>query len=228
MPDNYVDKLQIMKTNLIKRIIDIFMTISLMCLMSYQVTGEKAHEWIGILMVILVIVHQVLNAKWYSALFKGRYNYYRIISTIINVALLISFALTAISGMAMSNHAVPFLYNIVPVNTARVMHLGFSYWSFILMGLHLGMHISVIVSKMPKSVKLVLSIIFIILAVYGFYLFLKSGIINYILFKAHFAFFDYEKNNFLVFFENFSILIFWTILGYIIANLVRNTNKDKY
>ena len=204
------------------------MTISLMCLMSYQVTGEKAHEWIGILMVILVIVHQVLNAKWYSALFKGRYNYYRIISTIINVALLISFALTAISGMAMSNHAVPFLYNIVPVNTARVMHLGFSYWSFILMGLHLGMHISVIVSKMPKSVKLVLSIIFIILAVYGFYLFLKSGIINYILFKAHFAFFDYEKNNFLVFFENFSILIFWTILGYIIANLVRNTNKDKY
>ncbi|MBP3201070.1 MAG: DUF4405 domain-containing protein [Lachnospiraceae bacterium] len=211
--------------NRIKRIIDILMTIALMCLMAYQVTGEAAHEWIGILMVLLVIVHQVLNQKWYTALFKGNYHAYRIFSTIINVLLLISFTLTAISGMAMSNHAVPFLYGIISVNTARVMHLAFSYWSFILMGLHIGLHVNVMTSKMPKNVKAVLSIVMLLVAGFGFYLFIKSGIINYITFTTHFAFLDYEKNKALVFFENFAMLSFFAFIGHNVAEMVRNIDK---
>ncbi len=211
--------------NRIKRIIDIFMTIALMCLMAYQVTGEAAHEWIGITMVLLVIVHQVLNRKWYTALFKGNYHAYRIFSTIINVLLLISFTLTAISGMAMSNHAVPFLYGIISVNAARVMHLAFSYWSFILMGLHIGLHVNVMTSKMPKNVKAVLSIVMLLVAGFGFYLFIKSGIINYITFSTHFAFLDYEKNKALVFFENFAMLSFFAFIGHNVAEIVRNIKK---
>lgn len=200
--------------NKIKRIIDMLMTIALMCLMAYQVTGEKAHEWIGIAMVMLVIVHQVLNKKWYAVLFSGKYNFYRIFSTIINVLLLIAFTLTAISGMSMSNYAVPFLYGIISVNTARIMHLAFSYWSFILMGLHVGLHINVMTSKMPKNVKSVFGIIMLLIAGCGFYLFIKSGIINYITFKSHFAFLDYEKNAILIFFENFAMLSFFAFLSH--------------
>ena len=37
------------KTNhMIKRIVDAAMTVLLLCLMAYQVTGEALHEWIGI------------------------------------------------------------------------------------------------------------------------------------------------------------------------------------
>ena len=50
------------------------MTVLLLCLMAYQVTGEALHEWIGIGMTILVIIHQILNRKWYGAIFKGKYN----------------------------------------------------------------------------------------------------------------------------------------------------------
>ena len=57
---------------LIKRIVDTAMTDLILCLMAYQVTGEMAHEWIGMGMTVLVIVHQILNRKWYSALFKGK------------------------------------------------------------------------------------------------------------------------------------------------------------
>ena len=205
--------------NKIKRIIDMLMTIALMCLMAYQVTGEKAHEWIGITMVILVIVHQLLNKKWYTVLFSGKYNFYRIFSTIINVLLLIAFTLTAISGMSMSNYAVPFLYGIISVNTARIMHLAFSYWSFILMGLHVGLHINVMTSKMPKNVKSVFGIIMLLIAGCGFYLFIKSGIINYITFKSHFAFLDYEKNAILIFFENFAMLSFFAFLSHKIVEM---------
>lgn len=206
--------------NVAKRIIDVCMTIALIPLMAYQVTGEAAHEWIGIVMITLVIIHQVLNRKWYSTLFKGNYTGFRILSLIINILLLISFALTAISGMSMSNHAVPFLYNLINVNTARILHLAFSYWSFILMGLHIGLHLSMMTSKMNEKVKLVLSIVFTLIAGYGFYLFMQSGILNYITFKSHFAFLDYEKSGLIVFLENISMLIFFVLLGHNIANVI--------
>ena len=209
----------------IKRIIDTLMTIVLIPLMAYQVTGEAAHEWLGIGMVSLVIIHQVLNRKWYVSLFKGNYMQFRVFSIIINVLLLISFGLTAISGISMSNHAVPFLYNLVNVNTARIMHLAFSYGSFILMGLHIGMHVNVMITKIPHSAKNVLAIIFTIISGYGFYLFLKSGIINYITFKTHFAFLDYEKAASLVFIENILMIIFFVFIGHNVSNVIRDIGK---
>ena len=209
----------------IKKIIDILMTIVLIPLMAYQVTGEAAHEWLGISMVTLVIVHQVLNRKWYSAIFGGKYNPYRIVNSIFTILLLISFALTAISGISMSNHAVPFLYNLVNVNTARVMHLAFSHWAFILMGLHIGMHIGVMAAKIKNPIRSIMLALFTVIAGYGFYLFLKSGIINYITFKTHFAFLDYEKHAALVFFENVSMLIFFAFVAHNLANVLKGIGK---
>lgn len=66
---------------MIRRTVDVCMTALLLCLMAYQVTGETLHEWIGIGMTVLVILHQILNRKWYGAMFKGKYKSYRIISS---------------------------------------------------------------------------------------------------------------------------------------------------
>ena len=112
------------KTNkIIKRIVDAAMTVLLLFLMAFQVTGEMAHEWIGMGMTVLVIIHQILNRKWYAAIFRGKYNPYRSVTTILNILLLLSFALTAFCGMSMSGYAVPFLYGMAPVSFARRMHL---------------------------------------------------------------------------------------------------------
>ena len=70
--------------NVIKRVVDVCLTVLLLFLMAYQVTGEVLHEWIGIGMVAVLIVHHILNRRWYGALFKGRYNAYRIVTTIVN------------------------------------------------------------------------------------------------------------------------------------------------
>lgn len=118
------------KTNIIKRIVDICMTVLLLCLMAYQVTGEALHEWIGVGMTLMVIVHQILNRKWYAILFKGKYHPVRIVMTVVNVLLIASFLLTAFCGMSMSGYAVPFLYGMAPVSFVRRMHLSMSYWSF--------------------------------------------------------------------------------------------------
>ena len=201
--------------NMIKRIVDLAMTVLLLFLMAYQVTGEALHEWIGIGMTLLVIVHQILNRKWYGALFKGRYTAYRVLSTLNTALLLLSFALTAFCGMSMSGHAVPFLYGMTPISFARQMHLSFSHWSFVLMGLHLGLHIPAMAAglKLNGRLKLILSCLFICIDGIGLWLFLRSGMTDYMFFRVPFAFLDYEKAGWLVLLENLAMLSFWAFIG---------------
>ena len=92
-----------------KLIVDILLSAGLLLLMSYQVVGEAGHEWTGIAMTALMILHQILNRKWIAALFKGKYTPLRTAQTFINAALVICFLLTALCGINMSVHAVPFL-----------------------------------------------------------------------------------------------------------------------
>ena len=198
-----------------KRIVDVCMTVLLLCLMAYQVTGEQAHEWIGIGMTVLVIVHQILNRRWYGAILKGRYTAYRFLSMAVNLLLLLSFALTAFSGMSMSGHAVPFLYGVMDVSLARKIHLSMSHWSFVLMGLHLGMHVPLMAAKRKLSdrKKTLLSAIFYCIAGIGLFLFLRNGMPDYLFFRVLFAFLDYEKPAVLVFLENILMLLFWAFAG---------------
>ncbi|MBP3234587.1 MAG: DUF4405 domain-containing protein [Eubacterium sp.] len=210
---------------MIKRIVDICMTVLLLFLMAYQVTGEALHEWIGIGMTVLVIIHQILNRKWYGTLFKGKYNPYRIATTIVNIALLLSFALTAFCGMSMSGHAVPFLYGMTKVSFARRMHLSMSHWAFVLMGLHLGMHIPVMFARLHLTDKLktVISAVLCVVAGIGLFLFIRNGMPDYLFFRVPFAFLDYEKAGILVFFENIIMLSFWAFIGAGASVLCRNS-----
>ena len=198
-----------------RRIIDVCMTLVLLVLMAYQVTGETVHEWTGILMTVLVITHQVLNRRWYKSLFRGKYNPYRTLTTAVNILLLLSFALTALSGMSMSAHAVPFLYGMAPVSFARKMHLAMSHWSFVMMGLHLGLHIPVMTAKMKieGKIRTAVAVIFCCVAGLGLFLFLRNGWFDYMFFRAAFAFLDYEKAGALVFLENLLMLVFWAFIG---------------
>ena len=200
---------------MIKRTVDACMTVLLLCLMAYQVPGEVLHEWIGIGMTVLVIVHQILNRRWYGAIFKGKYNAYRILTTVLNVLLFLSFALTAFCGMSMSGHAVPFLYGMTKISFARRMHLSMSHWAFVLMGLHLGLHVPMMAArlKLTDGVKMAVSVVMCGLAGIGLYLFLKSGMSDYLFFRVPFAFLDYEKAAAAVFLENILMLLFWAFIG---------------
>ncbi len=205
--------MQIQRKTTIKRIVDAALTALLLCLMAYQVTGETLHEWLGIGMTILVIVHQALNAKWYGALFRGHYHALRIFQTAVNALLLLSFGMTALCGMAMSSHAVPFLYGMLPVSFARQFHLSLSHWSFVLMGLHLGLHLPLLTAKLSPKKRLILSAVFCVPAAAGLFFFLKNGSYNYLFFKVPFALLDYEKAAGLVFAENLLSLLFFAFFA---------------
>lgn len=52
-----------MKQN-IKISVDIAMTASLLLLMTYERIGQASHEWLGIGMLVLFVLHHILKGKW--------------------------------------------------------------------------------------------------------------------------------------------------------------------
>lgn len=210
--------------------VDILLTVFLLMLMSYQATGEKIHEWVGIGMSLLFVVHQALNLPWYKALLtgKGKWTAYRTVTTVTDLLLLVSMVLTAFSGMSMSAYAVPFLYGMAKLTLVRRMHLAFSHWTFVLAGFHLGLHMPAISARYLKDSKAekTFATVFTCLAALGVVQFIRSGILSYMFFIAAFAFFEPGKPMILVFIEYFLMFAAWAFAGYIICTKLTSKNRS--
>ena len=207
----------------IKMGIDLLMTALLLCLMAYQVTGQKLHEWFGAGMLILFIVHNILNIRWYGNLFKGKYKLLRIVQTIVNVSVLISMLCLGYSGIVMSRYVFAALPIHGPMATARSMHMAASYWGFVMMSIHLGMHWGMIVGmfrrllkgrKLPNVSVWGLRLASIVIAGYGLVCFIQKDIASYMFLKNQFVFFDFEQSALSVFIEYIAMMGFWIFASF--------------
>ncbi|MDR2344278.1 MAG: hypothetical protein LBD86_07095 [Spirochaetaceae bacterium] len=57
-----------------KLFIYLVFTVLLLYALMYRVNGDAAHEWIGLALCAVCIIHNVLNWKWYTNIFKDAYN----------------------------------------------------------------------------------------------------------------------------------------------------------
>lgn len=123
-----------------KMVVDMFMISLLPILMAYSLVSEAAHEWIGLTMMVLFFTHNSLNAPWYKNILKGRYSGIRILTTVINILLAGMMLSLMVSGILLSKHVLTALPVSKDISAARMVHLPASYWEFVLMSLHLGLH----------------------------------------------------------------------------------------
>ena len=130
------------KINRIRLPIDIMMTLVSIVLMggNYLFPAEIIHEILGVVLFVLWTVHIALNRRWYGAIFKGKYNPYRIMQTVINCCILICTIFLMISGIILSNQLFTFLNIQSGLGFARIAHLLSSHWYYLFMSLHIGLH----------------------------------------------------------------------------------------
>ncbi len=224
-----------MNISKIKMKINFLMTIFLLMLMAHQVTGEKLHEWLGAGMVVLFLIHNLLNIRWYGHLLKGKYTILRILLTIVNFAVLAAMLVLAYSGIVMSRH----VFSALPINggmaTARVLHLAGSYWGFVLMSVHLGLHWSMVISMFRKfsngkksmAFLWILRLIAVLIAVYGAVCFYQADILSYLFLKVEFAFLDYEKNAVFIFAEYMAMMGLWVFIAYYVSKVLGRLSTSK-
>ena len=185
---------------ILKLAVDIGMTAALLLLMAYELIGQAAHEWIGIGMFVLFVIHHILNGSWIRNLLRGRYNPVRIMQTGLVLLILCAMAGLMVSGIILSRHALSFLPIKGGRSFARNLHMISAYWGFVLMSVHLGFHWSMMMGMAkklfpkPSAVrKWVLRILALVIAGYGVYAFIRRDIGIYMLLRSHFVFFDYEE-----------------------------------
>ena len=104
-----------------------------------------------------------------------------------------------------------------------------SHWSFVLMGLHLGLHVPVMTArqKLSDKIRIFLTPVLCGLAGIGLFLFLYTGMPDYLFFRVAFAFLDYDKAPLMVFLENILMLLFWTFAGAQASVFFRNLQAKK-
>lgn len=213
----------------VRRIVDVVMTAAIVMLMSYQSTGQEVHEWTGITMFALFILHTILNRFWYKNLLNGRYSGVRILQTILDFALLAAFVLTAVSGILMSRYAVPFLQSAKLLDITQPLHLGISHWTFILISAHLGLHWGMMIRPLQKKKVLmrVLSIVAILVCGYGLALTVRNGIYSYLGFQVMFANFDYNKTAVQVFIENILMMASWAMIACGFSHFLQRSEPNR-
>ena len=211
-----------MNANKIRMPVDITMTLLSIILMggAYLFPSDIIHEILGMALFLLWAVHITLNRRWYSSIFRGKYNARRIMQTVINCAILICVIFLMISGIILSNHVFTFLGIESGLGFARTAHLLASHWYFLFMSLHIGMHVQMIAGKMkvPREgfSSIIMRTIFILISLYGIYAFIIRGIWRYLILQQKFFFLDFERGYFLFALDYISIIIlFATVIHYI-------------
>lgn len=216
----------------IKITLDLLMTAMLPTLMAFQITGQELHEWFGAGMILLFLIHNVLNVRWYKHLFRGKYTVLRVVHTVVNIALLVSMICLAYSGIRMSGYVFSFLSPGGSMALARQMHMAASYQGFVLMSVHAGMHYGMAGKvtwkhRMPKGVRWGARIAAVLIACYGAVCFYRADILSYMLLKNQFAFFDFEKGAVLVFTEYAAMMGFWIFISYYLGKSIAGSKKRR-
>ena len=209
---------------IIKITVDILMTVLLLFLMAYSLVGEAAHEWLGIGMFELFIVHHILNRKWARSVFRGKYTPYRILQTMLVVLSLVSMLGSMVSGIILSRDAFSFLSITSGQSWARTLHLLSAYWGFVFLSLHLGLHWNMMMGmakrlfQKPSAIRawIVRGIGFLI-ACYGVYAFIKREIGNYMFLKTQFVFFNFDEPLIFFLLDYIAVLGLFVFVGHYLS-----------
>ena len=218
------------RTKILRRIIDLCMIVVLPLLMAYELIGRSAHEWLGVTMLALVIVHQIINRAWYQSLFKGRYSALRIVTVVMDLALILLMILQAISGMSMARHLPDAVPALLRRSVARMIHMTCAYWCFTLMCMHAGFHMSPMIARLRRRMKpfafAALGMLVCLIASYGVYAFIRRQLPAYMFMQIKFAFFDYEEPLAFFFADYIAIMMLFLLAGHGLASFLKRVKKE--
>ena len=209
--------------------VDVGMTAVLLLLMAYSLVGEAAHEWLGIGMFALFIVHHILNSSWCRNIFKGKYTPFCIWQTALIVLVLACMLGSMVSGIVISRHALAPLSITGGQSWARTLHMLSAYWGFVFMSLHLGLHWSMMMSmarRMGAKPSVLRSwavrVVGFLIAGYGVYAFIKREIGSYMFLRTQFVFFDFGEPLILFLIDYIAVMGLFVFIGHYVSKGLRS------
>ncbi len=218
---------------IVKISIDTIMTVLLIALMAYHITGNQLHEWLGTILFTLFILHHILNLNWYKAMFKSKYSAVRILLTVLNVLLFAAMVGMMISGIMLSREVFDFL-NLRAGMFGRRLHMISTSWGYLLMSAHIGLHFGIIAGvfkrKIPlksKWIGLIGKLVAALAAVYGIYAFIARQLADRMFLLMEYAFFDYEESALFFFGDYLCILILFATITFYLSKILKRKKRSE-
>lgn len=224
------------KKTIVKRILDVLMTIGLLFSMGYQFWGDPAHEWVGAGTLVLFIIHHFLNINWYKSLLKGRYTPMRIVQLFVNVLTFMSMLALMYSGIVLSTEVFAFLSIESGLALARRLHILGLYWGFILMSIHLGLHWNMVLGMFRKKASkesaskvrsVIGTVIGLMIAGYGISVFIRRDFLTYLLLKSEFVFLDYDEPVLLFYIDYLALMGMCIFIAHTVSKVCRRVHGRK-
>lgn len=208
------------------------MTALLLLLMAYSLVGEAAHEWLGVGIFVLFILHHFLNVKWSKAMFKGKYTPYRTAQTAAVVLVLLTMCGSMISGVLLSRTVFTFLGDRAFLAQAQKLHMLCAYRGFVFLSLHLGLHWSNILNMSKRLFKKRSStrswsvrIFGWAVAAYGIYAFFKRNFPEYMFLKIHFVYFDLSEPLIFYLTDYLAVMVTFVCAGHYLSLILKSAGK---
>lgn len=170
----------------IKLGLDVILIILLSLMYEKQVINLAFHEIGGLCLFGLFFLHLFLNRKWIIAVSKRIFNHSIALKMrlvyLVDILLVAAFALTSIGGVLISKIVFNFSAGGMIWKT---IHYSSAALSIILVGIHLGLHIPIILALIKQKINLTASKTIIIigaavLLLLGGYNMANSNIINWL------------------------------------------------
>ena len=146
-----------------KVFIDIVMYIALILLMCEHSLVGLTHEVLGIILFISFIMHKALNYRWYKLILKRKINPKMLPSLIINFLIFVTLIILILSSLMISGYVFK---GLISSNTmiSRGLHMVSSIWFYILVSIHLGLHLNVMLYKIKGKLYFIILEVIIILS----------------------------------------------------------------
>ena len=218
---------------LFKLAIDLVMTVIMLVAMAYYLTGNVIHELLGVSLFALFIVHNVLNRRWYQTVIKRKHNGRHVLNTSVNLLLLVMMLMLMLSSIMISRT----LFAFIPVSggmIARQIHVLATYWGFILISIHLGMHWRIIIGIIRKILRIhslnrgytfAVRIMAVLIAVFGVYAFFARDVGSKLILYYTYSYWNFDESAVFFFTDYISIMGLCIFVTYYALKFVQNREK---
>jgi glucan phosphoethanolaminetransferase (alkaline phosphatase superfamily) len=220
---------------LCKLIIDLVMTVLILVAMACRFTGNTIHELLGVSLFILFVIHNILNWRWFKTLLKGRYNVLRVLHTAVNLLLLAAMLVLIVSGVMLSRTVFAFM-DLNGGLFARKLHMLSTYWGFLLISVHLGMHWGMIMNAARKLANITapnrnrtftLRIMAVLIAIYGVYASFNRDVGSKLILYYAYDFWNFDQSPVFFFVDYLSIMGLYVCVTYYTVRLIQRSSSKK-
>lgn len=198
--------------------LDMLMVILMILVMSYQAVGNLFHEAAGAVLLVLFIIHNIWNRKWYLNIARGKYSAFRRMMLVVDLFTLLCMLAAMGTGIYLSQSLFAPLFGMREAYLIRPYHVAAGAWGTVLVSIHGGMHI-----RIPKERKIPCLIGGILLAAAGIWSFLALDMPNRLLFRDMGA--NWKYPGILLFLANAAVMAFFAAASAIVTAKIKQRKK---